>query len=64
MECELCSSGKRLPKQKLCEACIEAITRLWAISEQNEGMISSIGTDGSDACLGATPAALPTVAKV
>ena len=31
MKCELCSSGKRERKQRLCLPCIEAMARLWKI---------------------------------
>jgi hypothetical protein len=31
MKCELCSSGKREPKQRLCLPCLEAMSRLWKI---------------------------------
>ena len=31
MKCELCSSGKRERKQRLCQPCMEAMSRLWKI---------------------------------
>lgn len=31
MKCELCSSGKRERKQRLCLPCMEAMSRLWKI---------------------------------
>lgn len=64
MRCELCSSGTRLPRRKLCETCAEAITRLWAIAVQNEGVIDSLGGPMSQTYFGSTPAAVkPTGAK-
>ncbi len=65
MQCELCSSSKRLPRRKLCETCAEAITRLWAIAAQNGGVIDSMGAPTSEVYFGSTPAAVePTGAKV
>lgn len=41
MRCELCSSGKRFPRRKLCEASTEAIARLLAIASRGTGVIAS-----------------------
>jgi hypothetical protein len=65
MRCELCSSGKRVPRRKLCENCAEAITRLWAIVHNMGGVINSMGAPTSEVYFGSTPAAVtPTGAKV
>ena len=65
MYCELCGSSKRLPKRKLCEACAEAITRLWAIAGEDEVAIASRGKATSGTDLGWMAAETqPTVAKV
>ena len=31
MKCELCNSGEREPKQRLCMPCVEAVARLRTI---------------------------------
>ena len=65
MKCELCSSGKRLPRRKLCESCAEAITRLWTITAQNEGAIGSMGAPICETSVNSIAAAAnPTEARM
>jgi len=44
MKCELCNSGPRERKQKLCQPCIEAVVRLWNIANQAGYSIASVAT--------------------
>jgi len=44
MKCELCNSGPRERKQKLCQPCIEAVARLWNIANQAGYSIASAAT--------------------
>jgi len=43
MKCELCHSGYQEPEQKLCQPCVEAVARLWNITNQDGRSIAGIG---------------------
>ena len=44
MRCELCSSGKRERKQRLCPPCLEAMSRLWKVVNAPELFIGHAAT--------------------
>ncbi len=41
MKCELCNSVRPEPEQRLCEPCIEAVARLWAIANNPSVLLNS-----------------------
>jgi len=49
MKFELCSSGERESKQKLCLPCLEAVARLWTIANRAAEVLAGPAVTGHGA---------------